>query len=67
MNWYFGGDPAILIERLDNRRDCPACQFNDFTREKNGFKVWYCRLNHYQNEGTQTADTCRDWRRKGFG
>lgn len=57
-------DPAIIVECLDNRRACPVCQFNDFTREKNGHKIWYCKLNHNQNNGTQTAESCKDWMRK---
>ena len=63
--WWI--DPAIILEREDNRRSCPACIFNDFVRESNGWKQWFCKLGHDQNGGCQTVMTCRDWKRKGIG
>ena len=59
-------DPAGILEREDNRRACPACRHNDFTRSKMGVKQWYCRRQHNQRDGTQTAESCPDYLRKGI-
>jgi len=64
-SWYM--DPAIILEREDNRRSCPACQFNRHTKSKNGYKQHYCAVHHDQQGGTQTAESCRDWIKKRVG
>jgi len=57
-------DPALLMECSDNRRACPACQFNEYTIDNNGWKTFHCDLGKDQQNGTRTQQNCDSCRMK---
>lgn len=63
LGWF--SDPALLCEREDNRRSCPVCIQNEFSRAKNGRKRFYCALGFDQLGGSRGQHDCDGWRSRG--
>jgi hypothetical protein len=63
ISWY--SDPSSLCERADNRRGCPVCIQNEFSRDKTGRKRFYCALGFDQLGGNRGQQDCDRWRLRG--